>query len=40
MSVATVRAKLESLCGLLYRARARRLREAAAMVSNQITNFL
>ena len=39
-SVAEVRAELESLCGLLHRARARRLREAAAMVRNQITNFL
>ena len=39
-SVAEVRAELESLCGLLHRARARRLHEAAAMVSNQITNFL
>ena len=39
-SVAEVRAELESLCGLLHRAMARRLREAAAMVRNQITNFL
>ena len=33
-TVAEVRAELESLCGLLHRARARRLREAAAMVNN------
>ena len=39
-NVAEVRAELESLCGLLHRARARRLPEAAAMVRNQITNFL
>ena len=39
-SMAKVRAELESLCGLLHRARARRLREAVAMVRNQITNFL
>ena len=39
-SVAMVRAELESLCGLLHRARARRLREAADMVRNQITNFM
>ena len=39
-SVAEVRAELESLCGLLHRARARRLREAADMVRNQITNFM
>ena len=39
-SVAEVRAELESLCGLLHRARARKLQEAAAMVRNQITNFL
>ena len=39
-SVAEVRAELESLYGLLHRARAWRLCEAAAMVRNQITNFL
>ena len=39
-SVAEVRAELESLCGLLRRARAKRLREAADMVRNQITNFM
>ena len=39
-SVADVRAELESLCGLLHRAMARRLCEAAAMVRNQINNFL
>ena len=39
-SVTEVRAELESLCSLLHRARAGRLQEAAAMVRNQITNFL
>ena len=39
-SVAEVRAELESLCGLLRRASAKRLREAADMVRNQITNFM
>ena len=39
-SVVKVRAELGSLCGLLHRARARKLREAAVMVRNQITNFL
>ena len=39
-SVREVKAELESLSGLLGRARARRLREAASMVRNQIRNFM
>ena len=39
-SVREVRAELESLCGLLGRARAIQLRETAAMVRNQNSNFM
>ena len=39
-SVREVKAELESLSNLLGRARARRLREAASMVRNQIRNFM